>query len=333
MPQQREKAPARGDGRGEQASVRVAGLRKKYGALVALDGVSFEVASGCIFAYLGPNGAGKTTTINILCGLLERDAGEVSVLGRDVAADPVFVKSRIGVVTETSNLYPELRCRRNLEYIGELYGLGSAERRARVGELLETFGLGEKAEARFGTLSRGMKRRLAVAAALVHRPQVLFLDEPTTGLDVPSARALRGLIQRIARDGTTVFLTTHNLFEADALADDVAVLVRGRVVARGTVDAIKRSVGGARSVAVGLVGETSEDALKAACPAIAAAEAGDGRWRLDVTDFHDALAQLVAFCRDAGLRIDWVETKAPTLEDAFVSLLVDAESRAEGASR
>jgi len=323
----------RDGGHAPQVSVRVAALRKSYGALAALDGVSFEVASGSIFAYLGPNGAGKTTTINILCGLLERGGGEVAVLGRDVAADPVFVKSRIGVVTETSNLYPELRCRRNLDYIGELYGLSSAERATRVGELLEAFGLSEKAEARFGTLSRGMKRRLALAAALVHQPQVLFLDEPTTGLDVPSARALRQLIRRIARDGTTVFLTTHNLFEAEDLADDVAVLVRGRIVASGTVDDVKRRVGGARSVAVRLAGEIRGDALCSACPAIRAADLQEGTWRLDVTDFHEALGQLVSFCRDAGVRIEEVETRAPTLEDAFVSLLADAEPREEGARR
>jgi ABC-2 type transport system ATP-binding protein len=123
MPRERQEASVRDAWRQRQVSVRVAGLRKRYGSLVALDGVSFEVTKGSIFAYLGPNGAGKTTTINILCGPLQRDEGEVSILGRDVAYDPVFVKSRIGVVTENSNLYPELCCRRNLEYIGELYGL------------------------------------------------------------------------------------------------------------------------------------------------------------------------------------------------------------------
>lgn len=303
--------------------VRVGGLRKNYGAIVALDDVSFDVRRGGVFAYLGPNGAGKTTTINILCGLLERDGGEVSILGRDVADDPVFVKSRIGVVTENSNLYPELRCRRNLEYVGELYGLPRAERRSRASELIERFGLAEKADHPFGSLSRGMKRRLTIAAALVHRPAVFFLDEPTTGLDVPSAKSLRGLIRRIVGDGITVFLTTHNLFEAEELADDVAVLVGGRIVARGSVAEVKRRVGGARSVSMRFSGPVDADMLKSACPAIHSARFQDGSWHLDVVDLHDALDQLMAFSRREGLRVDEVGTREPTLEDAFVSILTE----------
>ena len=303
------------------AAVTVRNLVKSYGALKALGGISFDAAKGRVFAYLGPNGAGKTTTINILCGLIERDGGEVSILGRDVARDPVFVKSRIGVVTENSNLYPELHCRRNLEYLGELYGLSGAGRRSRAGELIEHFGLAEKANHPFGSLSRGMKRRLTIAAALVHSPEVLFLDEPTTGLDVPSARSLRQLVQRVARDGTTVFLTTHNLFEAEELADDVAVLVGGRIVARGSVAEIKRRVGGARSVSIRFSGPVEGDALKSACPTIRSAKLQEGSWQLDVAGLHEALGQLVAFCRREGLRVDEVGTREPTLEDAFVSLL------------
>jgi len=306
-----------------QIAVRVGGLRKSYGAVVALAGVSFDVRRGRVFAYLGPNGAGKTTTINILCGLLGRDGGEVSILGRDVAHDPVFVKSRIGVVTENSNLYPELRCRRNLQYVGQLYGLPRAEGRSRAAELIEGFGLAEKADQPFGALSRGMKRRLTVAAALVHRPKVLFLDEPTTGLDVPSAKSLRGLIRRIVGGGTTVFLTTRNLFEAEELADDVAVLIGGRIVARGSVAEIKGCVGRARSVSVRFSGPVDADILKSACPAIRSAKLQDGYWRLDVADLHEALGQVVAFCRREGLRVDEVGTREPTLEDAFVSLLTE----------
>ena len=294
-------------------AVRVSGLKKSYGTLVALDGVSFDVSKGRIFAYLGPNGAGKTTTINILCGLLERDGGEVVILGRDVARDPVFVKSRI-----------ELRCRRNLEYLGELYGLSGGERKKRADELLRGFELAEKAEAPFGSLSRGMKRRLTIGAALVHRPEVLFLDEPTTGLDVPSARALRRLVRGIVDDGTTVLLTTHNLFEAEELASDVAVLVGGRIVARGSVEELKRRVREARRVAVRFSENVHEETLAAACPAIKSAKSRNGLWRLDVDDLHDALGQLIAFCRQRGCRIEDVGVREPTLEDAFVSLLAGA---------
>jgi len=302
-------------------SVRVSRLRKSYGAVTALDGVSFEVRPGRIFAYLGPNGAGKTTTINVLCGLRPRDGGEVSVCGRDVARDPVFVKSRIGVVTESSNLYPELKCRRNLEYLGELYGLRAAARRDRAGELLEAFGLGERAEQPFRALSRGLKRRLTIAAALVHRPEVLFLDEPTSGLDVPSARSLRKLIREIAADRTTVFLTTHNLAEAEALADDVAILVKGRIVAEGAVDAIRQRVGSARSLAVEFSGETSEDSLLAACPSVRSASFAGKAWRLEVVDLHGAVAEIAAFAARERLRIKDVASAAPSLEDAFMHIL------------
>jgi len=304
----------------ERPAVRVNGLQKKYGSLVALDGVSFEIPRGRILAYLGPNGAGKTTTIRILSGLLERDGGEVWILGRDVARDPVLVKALIGVVTENSNLYPELGCRRNLEYVGELYGLPRALRKRRARELLEEFALGEKAEAPFGSLSHGMKRRLTIAAGLVHRPPVLFLDEPTTGLDVPGARALRSSIRRIAEDGTAILLTTHNLFEADELAHDIAVLVKGRIVCHGSPGEVKRRVGGPRTLIVRFSSEVPRAALEN-CPAVRAANLDSGAWRIEVSDIHDALGQMLGLCRSENVRIEDLSASEPTLEDAFVALL------------
>ena len=191
-------------------AIAVSGLSKSFGSLKALRQVNFTVGRGEIFAYLGPNGAGKTTTIRILSGLLHRDAGEVNICGADVAKDPVFVKERIGVVPDESNLYPELTCLRNLEYLGELYGLRRGVRAEKAAELLSFFDLADRGATPFGALSRGLKRRLTIAAALVHDPELVFLDEPTSGLDVPSARALRELIRTINRRGATVFLTTHN---------------------------------------------------------------------------------------------------------------------------
>jgi ABC-2 type transport system ATP-binding protein len=214
--------------------IQVQELSKSYGETHALEAVSFTVRRGEVFGYLGPNGAGKTT-VNILSGLLKGDTGEVRIHGLDITRESVAVKQRIGVVPEESNLYPELTCWRNLEYLGQLYGLSRLARRTRVSDLLEIFDLSEERAVPFRALSRGMKRRLTVAAALVHSPEIVFLDEPTAGLDVPSARALRGLIQATNRDGTTVFLTTHNLAEAEALSSRVLVLVRGHVVAQATV--------------------------------------------------------------------------------------------------
>jgi ABC-2 type transport system ATP-binding protein len=314
------------------AAIQVRSLAKSYGEVRALENVSFAVRSGEVFAYLGPNGAGKTTTINIMSGLLLQDAGEVQVCGLDVTRDPVAVKQRIGVVPEESNLYPELSCRRNLEYLGELYGLSRAARRKRTDDLLTIFDLTDKATAPFRALSRGLKRRLTVAATLVHSPEVLFLDEPTTGLDVPSARALRSLIRALNRAwgrGTTVFLTTHNLAEAEALSDRVLVLVKGRVVTAGTPAEIRQQVEKAKTVSVTFSGDVAEGALRKGCPAVRSVSPVDGAWRLEVTDTHAAVAQLVSFAEKEGLRVSEIGTITPTLEDAFVAILEGHSGREE----
>ncbi len=314
------------------AAIYVRGLCKSYGEVRALDEVSFAVYRKEVFAYLGPNGAGKTTTINIMSGLLPQDAGEVRVCGLDITRDPVAVKQRIGVVPEESNLYPELSCRRNLEYLSELYGLSRASRRKRTDDLLTIFDLTDKATAPFRALSRGLKRRLTVAAALVHSPEVLFLDEPTTGLDVPSARALRSLIRALNRAwgrGTTVFLTTHNLAEAEALSDRVLVLVKGRVVTAGTPAEIRQQVEKAKTVSVTFSADVAEGALRKGCPAVRSVCPVDGAWRLEVTDTHAAVAQLVSFAEKEGLRVSEIGTITPTLEDAFVAILEGHSGREE----
>jgi ABC-2 type transport system ATP-binding protein len=301
--------------------IKVSGLSKAYGDLQALQDVHFTVRQGDILAYLGPNGAGKTTTIKILSGMLDRDAGEVDICGTDVAADPVAVKRLIGVVPDASNLYPELSCRRNLEYLGELYGLSRTRRKSRAAELLDLFELGDRGPSPFGTLSRGLKRRLTIAAALVHDPPVLFLDEPTTGLDVPSARALRALIKFINHQGKTVFLTTHNLQEAEALCQRVIILIKGRVVAQGTAAAIRDRVRRLNLLEVTFAGEVTAAQLRRACAAVLAVTAHDQAWRLEVADIHAALAQLLAFCEASGIRLEGVSSTGASLEDAFLEIL------------
>ncbi len=309
------------------AIIHVRGLCKSYGNTSALDNVGFSVRRGETFGYLGPNGAGKTTTINILSGLLRRDAGEVSICGADIARDPVAVKQRIGVVPEDSNLYPELSCRRNLEYLGELYGLSRSVRRARAEALLKTFGLEERSPDLFRTLSRGMKRRLTVAAALIHSPEVLFLDEPTTGLDVPSARALRSLIQTVSRDRATVFLTTHNLAEAEALCDRVLILVKGRVVVEGTAAEIRQRVETARTLSVTFSPNLTRESLRDACPAAQAATFADPGWNLEVSDVHAAVRQIVSLAEREGARVLDIKTSEASFEDAFMRIL---ENRSGG---
>jgi len=310
-------------------AISVSGLSKNFGSLQALNEVNFSVQRGEIFAYLGPNGAGKTTTIRILAGLLDRDAGEVSICGADVAQDPVFVKERIGVVPDESNLYPELTCHRNLEYMGELYGLPKPGRTSRAAELLSFFDLSDRAATPFGALSKGLKRRLTIAAALVHEPEVVFLDEPTSGLDVPSARTLRELIRTINRQGATVFLTTHNLQEAEALSQRVLILIKGRVAALGTPSEIRQRVQRLNLLSVTFSSEIEAAPLLQACPAVLQASSQNGAWRLEVAEAQAALEQLVAFAVGEGVRISEINTITASLEDAFMSFLKEGGAEAE----
>lgn len=316
-------------GESTDGAIQVRGLHKTYGKTQALEDVSFTVHEGEVFGYLGPNGAGKTTTVNILCGLLNRDAGDVRIFDLDIERDSVAVKQRIGVVPEESNLYPELTCRRNLEYLGELYGLSREARRKRAGELLETFNLDDREAVSFRALSRGLKRRLTVAAALIHSPEIVFLDEPTAGLDVPSARSLRALITTINRNGTTVFLTTHNLAEAEALCDRVLILVKGHVVTEGTASEIRQRMERTRSLSVHLSGDVAEDSLREACPAVHSASSIDGAWRLEATDVHAAVSQLVAFAERQGVRVVDIGTATPSFEDVFMSILGEDAARSK----
>jgi ABC-2 type transport system ATP-binding protein len=310
-------------------AISVSGLSKSFGSLKALSEVNFSVQRGEIFAYLGPNGAGKTTTIRILAGLLDRDAGEVSICGADVVRDPVLVKERIGVVPDESNLYPELTCCRNLEYLGELYGLERGVRTQKAAELLSFFDLVDRGTTPFGALSKGLKRRLTIAAALVHDPEVVFLDEPTSGLDVPSARALRELIRTINRQGATVFLTTHNLQEAEVLSQRVLILIKGRVAALGTPGEIRQRVQGLNLLAVTFSAEIEGAPLLQACPAVLQASSQNGTWRLEVLETHAALEQLMAFAGGEGVRISEVSTVTASLEDAFMSFLKEGGPEAE----
>ena len=227
-------------------SIEAEGLVKTYpGDVRALDGLDLDVEAGTVFGLLGPNGAGKSTTVRILTTLSRPDAGRARVAGIDVLAEPVRVRHAIGVVGQKHGVDPDATGRENLVIQGEFYGLTGAPLRARVGELLERFGLADAGDRRVKTYSGGMQRRLDVAMGLLHRPQVLFLDEPTTGLD-PEARAqMWAEVERLAHEeGMTILLTTHYLEEADRLASQLAIVDRGRIVARGTPDALKAELHG-----------------------------------------------------------------------------------------
>jgi ABC-2 type transport system ATP-binding protein len=216
--------------------IEVRGLTKSFDGVRAVAGIDLTVDRGELMGLLGPNGAGKTTTLNMLTGLARPEAGTIRVAGIDCTRDPKAAQHLFGVVPDDSNLYPELTGLDNLTFCASLYGMGRAERTERARLLLEEFGLGDAAHRKFGGYSRGMKRRLTIAAGIIHRPAVLFLDEPTTGIDVASARQVRQLVRDLHRGGTTILLTTHYIEEAERLCDRVAFMVEGRIV---TVDTLE----------------------------------------------------------------------------------------------
>jgi len=298
------------------------GLCKRYGELTAVDGLSLSVRRGEVFGLLGPNGAGKTTTIRMLVGLTEPSGGTASLNGLDVVRDRVKVKAGLGVVPELSNLYPELTCVDNLRYVAELYGVPARGRLARCEEVLQQVGLTEKREARFESLSRGMKRRLTIAAAVVHRPAVLFLDEPTTGLDVFSARGLRQLVRGLRTEGTTIVLTTHLISEADELCDRIGLLVKGKLIALDTPAALKARVAQEPALSLLLASPPSTAALDSlrGMPAITGVDAEGVSVRLQVTSVQQGLTDVVAWSASNAATVEGVSSQASSLEDAFVRL-------------
>jgi ABC-2 type transport system ATP-binding protein len=307
--------------------IRVQGISKRFGETLAVDHLDFAVREGEIFGFLGPNGAGKTTTIRMLVGLLRPDSGSAWVDGHDVAKEPVRAKESVGVVPETSNLYGELTALENLRYMAQLYGVPKKEWTRRGEELLEDFNLLDRKNGKFQSLSRGMKRRLTIAAALVHRPRIVFLDEPTTGLDVMSARGLRNVVRGLKKKGVTVFLTTHLIQEAEDLCDRVAIIVKGKIRRLDTPEGLKEQVQetevlevGVRPMPQSLPGEM------AAIPGVEKAALVGDRLRLYGRTLHDALGRIIGGLEGKGVRILSIQTLTPSLEDAFVKLTgVEAE--------
>ncbi|MHA1711782.1 MAG: ABC transporter ATP-binding protein, partial [Candidatus Freyarchaeota archaeon] len=225
-------------------------LTKRYGEILAVDHISFTVRAGEVFGFLGPNGAGKTTTIRMLTGVIKPDAGDAYILGYNILKEPVKVKQLMGVVPEMANAYVDLSAWNNLMLIGELYGVPKRERERRAIQLLKEFGLYERRKQLVRGFSRGMKQKLLFCMALINEPQILFLDEPTSGLDVESARHVREMIREYNREGTTVFLSTHNMEEANQLCDRIAIINHGVIAAIDSPEGLKAKSSGLQSVEV-----------------------------------------------------------------------------------
>jgi len=299
--------------------IRTLGLTKYYGDLLAVDHLSFSVKEGELFGFLGPNGAGKTTTIRMLVGLTTPTEGTAIIDGYDIRSEILEVKRRVGVVPETSNLYDELSVKDNLLFIAGLYHVPRLEREERVRELLKSFNLWKRRNTKFGKLSKGLKRRLTVAASLIHHPRIIFLDEPTTGLDVMSARSLRLLLKELRDTGVTIFLTTHYIEEADQLCDRIAVIVKGRIVTIDTPENMKSIVRGT-PVIEALFDSPINKSMTEDLSFLGEVRVEDNRVRVLTEEIPETLEALVNFATKRELKIIEINTVKPGLEDAFVKL-------------
>lgn len=290
---------------------------KRFGETVALDGLSLQVAARSIVGLLGPNGAGKTTTIDVLSTLVRPDEGTARVAGCDVLSDPAAVRSRIGMTGQFAALDEQLTARENLVLFGRLLKLGKSGARARTDELLVRFDLADSADRLVRTFSGGMRRRLDLAVSLLAEPAVLFLDEPTTGLDPRSRTAVWEMVRELRDQGMTVLLTTQQLDEADALADRIVVIDHGQVIAEGTAAELKERVGGA--VCHVTVGDESRDRAVAALTPVGTVSGAGTRLLVPATA-PSAVVDVVRRLDAAGISVSDLEVRRPTLDDVFFAL-------------
>lgn len=296
-------------------------LTKKYGDFTAVDGVSFCIGEGEIFGFLGPNGAGKTTTINMLTGLARITSGSVKLLGLDYTHQVKRAQQMMGIVPDESNLYDELNGFENLTFCASLYGMEKRKREERARQLLKQFGLADTGKKPFRAYSKGMKRKLTIAAGIIHEPKILFLDEPTTGIDVASARQIRKLILDLNKSGTTIFLTTHYIEEAERLCHRVAFIVNGKIVRVGTIDELMNEVQQETVVQFTLDNgvHSLQQVIRKRFPEFTVEILGDDTIRIH-SSFSIDLMPFMKFFDENNLTVYEAKIIRPSLEEVFVKV-------------
>jgi ABC-2 type transport system ATP-binding protein len=297
-------------------------LTKLFGDLTAVNHISFKVEKGEIFGFLGPNGAGKTTTIRMLTGLSEPSEGSASIMGYDISKDPYNAKEHFGVVPEISNIYDELSCWDNLMFAGELYGMSKGEMEGRARELMDIFELSDFKKKKVRGFSKGMKRKLTITMALINNPQILFLDEPTSGLDVESSLKLREIISNLNKEGATIFLTTHNIEEANILANRIGIIVKGRLAVIDSPERLKRTIQASQSVEVAF--DECPDAILeelANLPFVEDIHKRGDKFRLFTKEPSLVVMDLLKYMESRNLKPLTLNTLGPSLEDVFLMIV------------
>ncbi len=293
-------------------------LIKRFGTVTAVNDVSITVREGEIFGFLGPNGAGKTTTMRLLTGVLTPDAGTVLINGIDIHRHPLEAKMQMGVIPESSTVYGDMSAEQNLQLSGQMYGMPRADRDRRVDELLSRMGLLEKRKLPVRTFSKGMKQRVSIACAIIHRPLILLLDEPTSGLDVQSRRLVIDTIRTMNERGSTIFLTTHNIEEANTLCRTVCIINKGKIVAQDSPERLKKMFDTTQSVEVSFDRAVTRDLF--ATDGILRAEPCGDKWRLYTDNPDRVLKYLVGRAQQESIGITSLTTSGPSLEEAFVQI-------------
>jgi ABC-2 type transport system ATP-binding protein len=302
-------------------AIEVTNLKKSFGDLAAVQGATFHAVTGEVLSLLGPNGAGKSTTISMLSGLLAPSDGDASIMGHSVLKEPEAAKASLGVVPQDIALYPDLSARENLDFWGKMYGLRGAALKTRVNEVLDIIGLADRQKDFVGTFSGGMKRRVNIGAALLHKPQVVIMDEPTVGIDPQSRRHILDNVKELNRQGMTVLYTTHYMEEAAELSHHIAIMDQGRVIAYGTHDELIKLIGGQTRIDLRLNVE-GEQVLPAwkNIDGVEKIDSLDGKVTALVDDSNRVLPRLFDAASRSGVRITGVEIREPNLEMVFLHL-------------